>query len=138
MIGWSTLGGIEHIRERRALALAANMFEVRLFDRLREEEGASYSPDAAHLAADAFPAWGIFYAAAEVTARERRRPSSGSPARSSPIWRRALPPPDEFARAQNPVISGIERRIATNSYWIEALENWEQRASVTSRMCAPI
>ena len=66
LIGWSTLGGSEHIRERRALALAANMFETRLFDRLREEEGATYSPDAVHLAADAFPDWGVFYAAAEI------------------------------------------------------------------------
>ena len=32
---------------------------------------------------------------------------------------------DEFARAQNPVLSGIERRIATNAYWIQALEGWE-------------
>ena len=33
---------------------------------------------------------------------------------------------DEFARAQNPVISGIERRMATNGYWTQALENWER------------
>ena len=72
LIGWSTFGGREHIRERRALALAANMFEARLFDRLREQEGATYSPDAAHLASDSFPDWGIFYAAAEIRPAERR------------------------------------------------------------------
>ena len=69
MIGWSTLGGEENIRPRRALALAANMFETRLFDRLREQEGATYAPDAAHVAADSFPAWGVFYAAAEIRPR---------------------------------------------------------------------
>ncbi len=124
LIGWSTLGGIERIRERRALALAANMFEIRLFDRLREEAGASYSPDAVHLAANAFPDWGIFYAAAEV------RPASADTffriAREIVADLAARPAlADEFARAQNPVITGIERRIATNGYWIEALENWE-------------
>ena len=125
LIGWSTLGGTEHIRARRALALAANMFETRLFDRLREQEGAAYAPDAAHLAADAFPAWGIFYATTEIRpasaetffriAREIVADLAAQPAR-----------PDEFARALNPVLSGIERRLATNAYWSDALENWHR------------
>ena len=34
--------------------------------------------------------------------------------------------PDEFARAVNPVFSGIERRVATNAYWLDALENWDR------------
>ena len=123
LIGWSTLGGRDHIRERRALALAANMFETRLFDRLREEEGASYAPDAVHLASEAFPEWGVFYAFAELRpgstdtffriAREIVADLAANPAR-----------PDEFARAQNPVLSGIERRLASNAYWVDALENW--------------
>ena len=33
---------------------------------------------------------------------------------------------DEFARALNPVLSGIERRVATNGYWIDALEDWDR------------
>lgn len=125
LIGWSTLGGIEHIRERRALALAANMFETRLFDRLREQEGAAYAPDAVHLAADIFPDWGVFYAAAEV------RPANAATffriAREIVADLAAHPAqPDEFARALNPVLSGIERRIATNGYWIDALEDWDR------------
>jgi zinc protease len=125
MIGWSTLGGEDNIRPRRALALAANMFETRLFDRLREQEGATYAPDASHLSADEFPAWGVFYAAAEIRpasvdtffriAREIVADLAAHPAR-----------PDEFARALNPVLSGIERRIATNGYWLDALENWDR------------
>jgi zinc protease len=124
LIGWSTLGGTENIRARRALALAANMFETRLFDRLREQEGATYAPDASHLAADTFPAWGVFYAAAEIRpasadtffriAREIVADLAAHPAQA-----------DEFARAVNPVLSGIERRVATNGYWLDALEDWD-------------
>jgi zinc protease len=124
LIGWSTLGGMDNIRQRRALALAANMFETRLFDRLREQEGATYAPDATHLAADTFPAWGVFYAAAEIRptsadtffriAREIVADLAAHPAR-----------PDEFARALNPILSGIERRVATNAYWADALEDWD-------------
>jgi zinc protease len=124
MIGWSTLGGEENIRPRRALALAANMFETRLFDRLREQEGATYAPDASHLAADTFPAWGVFTAAAEI------RPTSVDTffriAREIVADLAARPAqPDEFARALNPVLSGIERRVATNAYWVDALEDWD-------------
>ena len=48
VIGWSTLGGIEHVRERRALSARREHDRRReLFDRLREDEGATYSPSAA-------------------------------------------------------------------------------------------
>jgi zinc protease len=124
LIGWSTFGGNIRTHDRRALALAANMFETRLFDRLREQEGATYAPDAVSLTANAFPDWGVFYAAAEVrpanvatffhTAREIIADLAAHPAL-----------PDEFARAQNPVLSGIERRLATNNYWADALGDWD-------------
>jgi zinc protease len=125
MIGWSTLGGRDRILDRRALSLAANMFQVRLFDRLREEEGATYSPNAAHLSSESFPAWGIFYAAAEI------RPESADTffriAREIVADLAATAAqPDEFARAQNPVVSGIERRLETNGYWAGALEGWTE------------
>lgn len=123
LIGWSTLGGLDHTREQRALALAANLFETRLFDRLREAEGATYSPDAAHLTSDSFADWGIFYAAAEI--RPERADAFFRAAREIIADLAANPvQPDEFERAQNPVISGIERRLETNAYWVGALQNW--------------
>lgn len=135
LIGWSTLGGRDRIRERRALALAANMFETRLFDRIREAEGATYSPNAAHISSEAFPAWGIFYASAEI--RPDRAPAFFRAAREILADMAAHPVlPDEFARAQNPVLSGIERRLATNGYWIGAIEDFiespEEIANVRS------
>ncbi len=124
MIGWSTLGGRDRIIERRALAVAASMFEAQLFDRFREQEGATYSPDAASLSSDAFRDWGIFYAAAEV--RPENAPVFFRIAREIIADMAAHPAgPDEFTRTRNPIITGIERRVATNSYWIDALENWE-------------
>jgi zinc protease len=125
VIGWSTLGGKERTRERRALALAANMVQVRLFDRLREAEGASYSPTASHLGSETFPDWGIFFATTEI--RPDRADAFFRAAREIVADLAANPvAADEFARAQNPVISGIERRMATNAYWLQALENWER------------
>ena len=125
-IGWSTFGGTGRLRERRALALAANIFRVRLYESLREQEGATYSPSAVHIGTEAFAAWGIFYAAAEV--RPGNAPTFYRIARQIVAdLARAPVEADEFERAQNPVVSGIERRLATNGYWLSALEDWAVR-----------
>lgn len=123
VIGWNTFGGIDKLKERRALSLAANMFQVRLWDRLREEAGATYSPTASVSSSETFADWGIFYAAAEVKpenvdtfyriARETAAQLAAKPVEA-----------DEFERALNPAVSGIERRLKTNGYWMSALENW--------------
>lgn len=120
-IGWSTVGGNAGIKTRRALALAGNIIQVRLFERLREQEGATYSPSASHITSDTFANWGILYAGAEV--RPDRVPIFFRIAREVIAELAARPvAADEFERAQNPVVSGIERRVMTNGYWIDALE----------------
>ena len=67
--------------------------------------------------------WGIFFASAEV--RPESVPTFFRIAREIVAELASAPAaPDEFQRAQNPVITGIERRLATNGYWLEAIENW--------------
>lgn len=122
-IGWNTFGGLDHRKERRALAVAANMMQVRLFERLRQVEGASYSPSASSSSSDLFEDWGVFYAASELKpdsvdtfyriAREIVADLAAKPASAA-----------EFERAINPVVSGIERRVRTNAYWLSTLEDW--------------
>jgi zinc protease len=97
-----------------------------LFDRLREVEGATYSPSAAATTSEELPEWGIFYAAAEI------RPESAATfyriAREIVADLAAKPAaPDEFERAQNPILTGIERRLRTNAYWINAMEEWARQ-----------
>lgn len=126
MLGWSTFGGTKGLRERRALSLAANMVRERLTEQLRDAEGATYTPAAGTNSSQDFPAWGIFYAGAEVkpertdlffrTARAIVADMAAKPASS-----------DEFARAINPVLSGLERAQHTNAYWVAALEEWSRR-----------
>jgi zinc protease len=123
LIGWSTFGGMERVKERRALSIAANLFQVRLFDRFREVEGASYSPSAGSSNSEIFADWGIFYAASEL--RPERADAFFRAAREILADLAAKPvEPDEFERAMNPVKSGIERRLKTNAYWLGALEDW--------------
>lgn len=122
-IGWNTFGGIDKRKERRALALAGNILQARLFERLREAEGATYSPSAISSTSEELPEWGIFYAAAELKpestdtflriAREAVAELATRPVAS-----------DEFERAKNPVLTGIERRTRTNAYWMGVLEDF--------------
>jgi zinc protease len=125
MLGWSTFGGVERMRERRALRLAGNMAQVRLFEKLRDVEGATYSPSAGASSSEVFPDWGIFYAAAEI--RPERADLFFRLARETVADLAARPAEaDEFARALNPVVSGIERQMKTNGYWLSAMEGWSR------------
>jgi zinc protease len=126
MVGWSTFGGTRGIRDRRALGLAANMMRERLLEQLRDAAGATYTPTAATNASQDFPAWGIFYAGAEV--RPERTDLFFRIARAIIADMAAKPAgADEFARALNPVLSGLERAQHTNGYWLGALQEWSRR-----------
>jgi zinc protease len=105
---------------------------VRLFDRLREEEGASYSPSASSSTSEQLPDWGIFYAASEL------KPQSADTffriAREIVADLAAKPAaPDEFERAQNPIVSGIQRRLKTNAYWMFEMDNWSRDPKLMDR-----
>ncbi len=123
LIGWTTFGGTDNIKARRALSVAANIVQVRLFDRLREAEGASYSPGAGLNFSEVFPDWGVFQASAEV--RPESVPTFFRIAREVVADMATKPvAADEFERAQNPIISGIARTLRTNAYWLNALEGF--------------
>jgi zinc protease len=124
-VGWTTFGGLDRVRERRALSVGANIAQVRLMERLRDEAGATYSPFATLQSSESFPAWGVFYAGAEI--RPENRALFFRLARETVAELAAKPvATDEWARAINPVLSGIERRLKTNAYWMGAMENWSR------------
>ena len=124
-LGWTTFGGTEGRRERRALSLAANIAGARLMERLRDTEGASYSPSVTVQTSLQFPEWGFFFAGSEIRperadlffrlAREIVADLARTPASA-----------DEWQRAINPVVTGIERRLKTNGYWAGTMEDWSR------------
>ncbi len=124
-LGWTTFGGTEGRRERRALSIAANIAQARLMERLRDLEGASYSPSATVQTSFQFPDWGFFFAGSEV--RPERADLFFRLAREIVADLAARPASaDEWQRAINPVVTGIERRLKTNAYWAGALEDWSR------------
>jgi zinc protease len=124
-VGWTTFGGTQGRRERRALSLAANLAQARLLERLRDLEGASYSPSATVQTSFQFPEWGFFFAGSEI--RPERADLFFRLAREIVAELAARPASaDEWQRAINPVVTGIERRLKTNAYWAGAMEDWSR------------
>lgn len=122
-LGWTTFGGPERRRERRALSVAANIAQARLIERLRDSEGASYSPAATVQSSFEFKDWGVFFAGSEI--RPERADLFFRLARGI-VAELATKPvsADEWQRGINPVITGIERRVRTNAYWAGTMEGW--------------
>jgi zinc protease len=124
-LGWTTFGGTEGRRERRALGLAANIAQARLMERLRDSEGASYSPSATVQTSFQFKDWGFLFAGSEI--RPERADLFFRLAREIVADLAARPASaDEWQRAINPVVTGIERRLKTNAYWAGAMEDWSR------------
>jgi zinc protease len=124
-LGWTTFGGTEGRRDRRALGVAANLAQARLLERLRDSEGASYSPSATVQTSFQFPDWGFFFAGSEI--RPERADLFFRLAREIVADLAARPASaDEWQRAINPVVTGIERRLKTNAYWAGAMEDWSR------------
>jgi len=73
-----------------------------------------------------FPEWGFFFAGSEI--RPERAELFFRLARGIVAELAAAPAsPDEWERAINPVVSGIERRLKTNAYWAGTMEDWSRR-----------
>lgn len=124
-LGWTTFGGHERRRERRALGIAANIAQARLMERLRDSEGASYSPSATVQSSYDFPEWGFFFAGSEI--RPERADLFFRLAREIVADLAARPvSADEWQRAINPVVTGIERRLKTSAYWAGTMEDWSR------------
>jgi zinc protease len=121
MVAWSTGAGRARVRESRQLEILSQLFNNRLFDRMREKLGASYAPQvnsswpldretggyiaaAAQLTPEAVPA---FFSAADEIAADLV---------SSP------PTADELARITEPLKQLISRAATGNGFWLLQLE----------------
>jgi zinc protease len=121
VIAWPSGGGMASIRESRQLEILTQIFNNRVLEALREQTGASYSPQVfsswptdingggkivalAQLTPDFVP---VFFAEAERISRELA----------------ATPPTaDEIARVTEPLSQRIRRASTGNQFWLYNLE----------------
>ena len=122
IVAWPTTGGLADVAETRALRVAADIFQTRLFDRFRESEGGGYAPDISSAMSLTQPTYGIFSASTQL-----RRDRIADFERAVSDIRDDLatkgPTPDEVARATGPIISANQRALVSNPYWQGLLTN---------------
>ncbi|HEX8388674.1 MAG TPA: insulinase family protein [Sphingomonas sp.] len=120
VIAWPTGGGIEGIAESRRLDVLAQIFSDRLFERLRQAEGASYSPVVRSQWPVGLPAGGRLIALGNVT--PDRVPLFHRMAREIAADLVANPvPKDELDRILRPMAQFILRASSGNQFWLQQL-----------------
>jgi zinc protease len=119
-IGWPTAGLYADTRQARVLDVLSDVFELRLLQKIREEQATTYSPISSHAASPAFADYGIF--SAQIEARPEAlagflRDAEGIIAdlRDRPVSA------DELQRALRPRIETLQRQRTGNPWWLLAL-----------------
>lgn len=118
---WATTGALKDLKQLRALNIAAQVMQTRLYDRFRESEGGAYTPGVSNNQSDTFPHYGVFIAYSQIKAdrladfRKATRDIAMALAKDGPTA-------DELARARAPIVSGNEQRRKLNLYWAQMLQ----------------
>ncbi|WP_338056376.1 M16 family metallopeptidase [Sphingomonas aracearum] len=121
VIAWPTAGGLAQVADARTLDVLANVFTDRLFDRLRTEAGASYSPNVQSQWPTGLAGGGgrlvaigqvppekvefFFKLAREIAADLAARPVGA----------------DEYARVIGPIKQALLRQVNLNVFWMQQL-----------------
>jgi zinc protease len=119
-IAWPTQGFFDNPRRARTLNLLSSVFQLRLIQKIREEQGTTYSPQAYHSASEAYPGYGLF--AARIEARPEALAGFLSDAEAIAADLRDHPiRADELQRARLPLIESIQRQRNGNAWWLDNL-----------------
>jgi len=130
-VAWPTQGFFDDPRQARTLSLLSAVFQLRLIQKIREEQGTTYSPQASHNASESYPGYGVF--AGRIEARPealagflRDAEAIAADLRDRPI------DADELQRARQPLIEGIMRARNGNVWWLGNLPGVQTDPRVTA------
>jgi zinc protease len=134
-VGWPTTGLYADTRQARTLDVLSDVFELRLIQKIREEQATTYSPQASHAASQAFADYGIF--SAQIEARPEAlagflRDAEGIVAdlRDRPVSA------DELQRALRPRVETLQRQRNGNPWWLIALGRVQTDPRVAASIAA--
>lgn len=121
VIAWQSGGGMASIRESRQLEILTQIFNNRLLDALREQAGASYSPQVYSDWPADLPAGGTITAYAQL--EPEYVPVFFAEADRIAMNLAANPPStDELDRVTEPLRQLIQRASTGNQFWLRNLE----------------
>lgn len=124
-IAWPTTGYFVDQKQARTLNLLADVFLLRLMQKIREEQGATYSPQAGHDASETYADYGVFSARIEarpeaLTGFLRDAEGIAAELRDRPVEA------DELQRALRPKLENFQRQRNGNAWWLSELARVQQ------------
>jgi zinc protease len=120
VLAWPTGGGLDNIFESRKLDLLAAIFNDRLFERLREGEGAAYSPNVLNNWRVSFSEGGSFVVMSQVKPNGVDRFFELTHAIAADFVTKPVTP-DEFERAIGPMKALVSRAMTSELYWMNEI-----------------
>jgi zinc protease len=118
---WATTGALKDLQQLRALNVAAQIMQTRLYDRFRESEGGTYTPSVSNGQSETFPHYGVLIAASQIRA-ERLGDFEKATREIAQALAKDGPTLDELTRTIMPVVSNNERGRKLNNYWAQMLQ----------------
>ncbi|WP_435202611.1 M16 family metallopeptidase [Qipengyuania sp. 902] len=131
-VAWPTDDDDNH-KEEITGQLAAAIISLRLTEKLREELGATYSPEAYSSMSSVFDGFGYLGALAIVEPSKQALAFDAIDEIAAEMRDTAVDD-DLLARARNPLVERIAKRRRENSYWVGALESAQLRADRLDRI----
>ncbi|QDZ08157.1 insulinase family protein [Sphingomonas panacisoli] len=120
LIAWPTGGGVDGIAESRKLEVLAQVFSDRLFDRLRTESGASYSPSVQSSWPTGMSAGGRVMAVGQVPPDKTELFFRLSREIAADLAKNPISD-DELKRVKEPMIQYVLRSSTGNGFWLNLL-----------------
>ena len=108
------------VKTARHIGMLSELFQLRLTEVMREEEGASYSPSAFNFSPRTYPDYGYMGASIELSPKDADRISQRVDAIAAEFKAGEF---DEalFSRAITPARERIETSLENNSYWLNVI-----------------
>ena len=128
LVSWHTDDFHDDPAEARAQSVLRAVLQIRAIEQIREQLGASYSPQTFHESSEIFDEFGLLTILAEVNPTELDRLFATIDAVAEDLKSKPLSE-DELARALRPVIEQVEKDKATNNFWAARLAtaSWDPR-----------
>ena len=119
-VAWPATDMLSDTDRARRINMAGEVLGLRLLDKIRVAEGATYSPSAGASESDTFPGYGQIYASVEIPPAKVAGFYNDVDAIVADLRSKGITA-DELARATRPRIEGIEKSQQGNSYWLAML-----------------
>jgi zinc protease len=120
LVAWPLTDFYADTLRSRAAMLAGEVLGNRVLDRVRIEQGATYSPETQAVLSESFPGYGVAWSMVEIPPDRMAGFFADVSAITAAMARDGISQ-DELDRARNPRVSGIRKAQLTNEYWLGRL-----------------